>query len=336
MAFVLLGGKLMNTKPFKTLNQQLKILRSRGLDAPTDSKRSLEQIGYYSLINGYKWSFLTRDSKGKPLDPEQYVKGACFAEIRSLYDFDTELRSILYEALLKYESMLGAEISYRFSEKHQEEHSYLAIDNYRRDQASVSSVVGTISALSNTIKQKASVGKGTNAIKHYVNKHGHVPLWVLVNFLTFGELNFFYKNCDDELQIKIAADFTNMRFHTYPRLKKVKITPATIKVTNHMVNHFRNAVAHGEITFSKKLEKSPELAPIKSALGIKEPSKSQSGVFELMLALKTVLLKKEYQHLFSSMNHLINKYQTKFHSIQFQSILQDMNFPQNYQSILEP
>lgn len=165
-----------NSKPFKTLNQQLNILRGRGLnDAHKKAKRSLEQIGYYSLINGYKWMFLARDSNGDPIHPELYKKDATFEEIKSLYDFDFELRAILYRALLKYETMLGAELAYRFSEKHSEEHSYLAMDNFSRDSGKVSSVVGTISSLSSTI-QKYSSRKGDNAIKHYVNKHGHVPL----------------------------------------------------------------------------------------------------------------------------------------------------------------
>jgi abortive infection bacteriophage resistance protein len=322
----------MNTKPFKTHNQQLKILRDRGLNTPSGANRSLEQIGYYSLINGYKWSFLRRDSKGRPVHPEEFVQGADFGEIKSLYDFDKELRSILYEALLKYESMLAAELSYRFSEAHQEEHSYLAIDNFRRDQASVAAVVGTISSLSNTIKRKAST-RSENAIKHYVNKHGHVPLWVLVNFLTFGDLNYLYRNFMDELQLDIAKDFTLNRKRSYNNRQLVKITPGILNATNHLVNLFRNAVAHGEITFSKKINKTPELAGLKSALKLTQAMNSQAGVYELLLSLKAVLPKSDYQHLYNDVVKLLDKYKSKFTSISFQSVLQDMNFPQNYTAI---
>lgn len=53
-------------KPFKTHHAQLKLLRKRGLEVPTDGKpmRALERIGYYTLINGYKTLFLTRDANG--------------------------------------------------------------------------------------------------------------------------------------------------------------------------------------------------------------------------------------------------------------------------------
>ena len=49
----------MPDKPFRTHNQQLKILRKRGKDVPTNGepKRILERENYYNLINGYKYLF---------------------------------------------------------------------------------------------------------------------------------------------------------------------------------------------------------------------------------------------------------------------------------------
>lgn len=79
----------MESKPFKTHNQQLKILRDRGLEVKSSAKRSLEQYGYYSLINGYKWNFLKRDSNGNIMRPEKFKVGSNFQEIQDLYDFDS-------------------------------------------------------------------------------------------------------------------------------------------------------------------------------------------------------------------------------------------------------
>lgn len=49
-------------KEYKTFNQQLTILRNRGLIVPTDGKpkRFLEQENYYNVINGYKDLFLRK------------------------------------------------------------------------------------------------------------------------------------------------------------------------------------------------------------------------------------------------------------------------------------
>lgn len=323
-----------NSKPFKTLNQQLSILRERGLtDAHADAKRSLEQIGYYSLINGYKWIFLDRDSNGNVIHPEVYKDTATFKEIKSLYDLDFELRSLLYRAVLKYETMLGAEIAYRFSENYPEEHSYLAMDNFARGPERVASVVGTISALSSTIKNY-SKKRGKNAIKHYVNRHGHVPLWVLVNFLTFGELNYFYSNCTDDIQRIIAKDFRQIKYHSYNNAPQAAITPNAILDINKMVNIFRNAVAHGEITYSKTVHRSPHLGEIKAAADVRSVSlHSQAGVFELVIAMKAILPRKNYQQLIRDLTKLLKDFKPNFTDSIYSAILQDMHFPTNYQEI---
>lgn len=324
-----------NRKPFKTLRSQLKILRNRGLNVSTDGKpmRVLERIGYYTLINGYKTLFLTRDSNGKIIHPEKFIKDASFNEILSLYNFDKELRSILYSALLEYETNLGSELAYRFSEEFPDENSYLAIDNF--NGYDISSVVGTISSLSNTIKNKTSVNKNQeNAIKHYVNNHGHVPLWVLVNFLTFGELNYFYRNCQDKVQMNIAKDFSNHLRREYNKKYDISIKPETINAINHLVNHFRNAVAHNEITYSKHLYKSPGIQSIKNILSLPVSLNSQAGIFELVISLKVVLPRKEYSIMAKRIIKLLEKYREQFHSVDFNAILQDMSFPTNYQELL--
>lgn len=337
--FVYLEGDILtetnNSKPFKTLNQQLSILRGRGLnDAHSKAKRSLEQIGYYSLINGYKWMFLARDSNGEIIHPEVYKDDASFDEIKSLYDFDFELRAILYRSLLKYETMLGAEIAYRFSEQHQEEHAYLAMDNFSRDAQHVSSVVGTISSLSSTIKKYSDRG-GKNAIKHYVNRHGHVPLWVLVNFLTFGELNYFYANCTEDIQLAIANDFRHTKCFSYNDSHQSAITPDAIMGINQMVNIFRNAVAHGEITYSKVVYRTPHLGEIKSAANVNNVAlRSQAGVFELIIAMKAVLPKKNFKRLTSDVENLLVDFKDNFTVVNYSALLQDMHFPLNYKDIL--
>lgn len=324
----------LNSKPFKTHRQQVNILRQRGLTVKSTALRSLEQYGYYSVINGYKWLFLQRNSNGKVIKPELYIQGATFDEIQSLYNFDKSLRSILYDVLLEYESNLASEISYRFSEKHPEEHAYLAMDNYSRDPKAVSSVVGTVSALSNVIKNKSAKRQDDNAIKHYVNNHGHVPLWVLVNFLTFGDLNYFYQNSEDDIKIAIAMDFSKKYNRSYK--KNIKISVSSISAINHLVNHFRNAVAHGEITYSKYLDKGPQYKTIKKDLKLDNfMVNSQKGVFELVLALRLVLTKKTYKSLIKQINNLLDSFKNDFSSVEFSAILHDMHFPSNYKELLQ-
>lgn len=65
---------MYSQKPFKTYNQQLKILRSRNIDIPDDSKtiKILKREGYYNIVNGYKEIFL--DNAQTSLKGEDWYK----------------------------------------------------------------------------------------------------------------------------------------------------------------------------------------------------------------------------------------------------------------------
>lgn len=101
-----------------------------------------------------------------------------------------------------------------------------------------------------------------------------------------------------------------------------------------MVNMFRNAVAHGEITYSKVVFKTPYLREIKAAAGIKHSTmKSQAGVFELIIAMRSVLPKKNYKRLIKDMDSLLKDYKDEFTSANYLALLQDMHIPENYEQI---
>jgi len=87
-------------KEHKTFNQQLTILRNRGVVVPTNGKpkRFLEQENYYNVINGCKDLFLEKGADNPALIPERYLPNTHFNELQSLFLFDRDLR-ILF---LKY------------------------------------------------------------------------------------------------------------------------------------------------------------------------------------------------------------------------------------------
>lgn len=122
-------------KEFKTFNQQLTILRNRGMIVPTDGrpKRFLEQENYYNVINGYKDLFLRKDTHGNAITPETYLPNTHFNELKALFLFDRELRFLFLKYLLIFENSFKTVISYEFSQKYPKANSYLDIANYRND-----------------------------------------------------------------------------------------------------------------------------------------------------------------------------------------------------------
>ncbi|MDD6571116.1 MAG: Abi family protein, partial [Thermoflexaceae bacterium] len=74
----------MPEKPFKTHDQLIELLESRGIDfsdpeSKSFAKKKLQRIGYYSLINGY--SYLFRDKE----ETDTYLPGTTINEIYNLY-----------------------------------------------------------------------------------------------------------------------------------------------------------------------------------------------------------------------------------------------------------
>lgn len=49
-------------KPFKTVDEKIAILESRGVQTDADTVYMLRQEGYYSIVNGYKDLFLDRSA----------------------------------------------------------------------------------------------------------------------------------------------------------------------------------------------------------------------------------------------------------------------------------
>ena len=77
---------------------------------PDYSDYSYKEENYYNIINGYKELFIT------PGTTDNFITGTTFEEIYCLYDFDRELRNILFKQILKVENILRSLIAYNFSE----------------------------------------------------------------------------------------------------------------------------------------------------------------------------------------------------------------------------
>ena len=87
-------------------------------------------------------------------------------------------------SLLIFENSLKRLFHMNFQENIQKLIPYLDIANYREDDPK--GVLKQISIPTKTIHDNVG-SKG--AIKHYIEDHGSVPLWVLVNYLTIGNLH---------------------------------------------------------------------------------------------------------------------------------------------------
>lgn len=310
-------------KEFKTFNQQLTILRNRGMIVPTDGspKRFLEQENYYNVINGYKDLFLRKDSQGNAIVPETYLLNTHFNELKALFLFDRELRFLFLKYLLIFENSFKTTISYEFSQKYPKANSYLEIVNYRDDDPK--GVLKQISILTKTIHDNVGA-KG--AIKHYIEEHGSVPLWVLVNYLTIGNLSYLYSALKDSEKNAIAKYYSDKYEKQYKPTSPLRISSEDMESALKIFNLVRNQCAHDERLFNSDY-KNIRVANIANYFGI--TNYNNRRIVVAILYFKAVLNKSYYKKFHSELNTIFDKYKNEFRTVGFNDILDSMGIDLN-------
>ncbi len=92
--------------------------------------------------------------------------------------------------ILRIENTVKSAIAYEFSWEHGHD-NYLRLANFNQ------SLLADVSKLISTIQQDISRNYPSNqSIKHYLETHGYVPLWVLVNILTLHPFLLLRKHAD--------------------------------------------------------------------------------------------------------------------------------------------
>lgn len=317
----------MAEKKYKSYRQQLNTLRARGMVIGKGSQgsrvmRILERENYYNVINGYKEPFLA--SKATATADEVYKTGTTFDEVYALYNFDRELRNIYLKFLLKIENTFKTVIAHEFSAKYGHD-NYLKIDNFNiSGERNISSAIKLIGDIQQEIARQMS--KHHQAVTHYMTEHGYIPLWVLVNVLTFGKIENFYKNMKPADRTVVAKQFS--------------LHPDELAKFMHMLALARNKCAHDERFFDIKFKERIHTKSIKnfSVLGIvraKDGSYTYgtNDAYAVAIMFALLLSRTDLNEFVSSMRTTFNKLQKQLHTIPAADIMTIMGFDANWTNL---
>ncbi len=175
----------MESKPFKTFEEQIVILENRNLkflnrDA---AEPILATYGYYEIVNGYKDVVLSDDG-------ENFKDEITFEQLYSLFQMDRKIRTAVAEAMHELESHLQTTLSYVVAKHYtSKETEYLN----RKHYATGKNYRGKYERDKLLDKCRKIRNDDVQPYQHYRDTYGNVPPWILIKGMNFGDLLLFYR-----------------------------------------------------------------------------------------------------------------------------------------------
>ena len=304
-------------KPFLTYDQQLEKLRNEKkllIDDAEAAEEALKNIGYFSLIGGYKTPFINSMTR-------IYQNGATFNDILALYHFDLSLRELVFKYLCEIECRMRQLISYHFCSLHGEQQSaYLDPHNYNSNRKNVSDV----NKLINILDYQANKNADHAYVVHQRNVYHNVPLWVLINTLTYGQISRLFALLPSKLQSNISKNF--------PHIKEKPLEQCLKALTL-----FRNVCAHNERLFSFRIQIDFPDTDLHAKLHIpKKGSQYICGkrdLFGVVITFRYLLPENSFLEFKRSLSKLIRTYHKQSSQLTEPVLLEMMGFPSNWTSI---
>ena len=297
-------------KPFITYSSQIEKLKCEKnliINNVAFAEESLRNIGYYALIGGYKHPFIDAYTR-------KYVRNSSFEDIIALYELDEEMRGIFFKYLCRVERKIRSSISYNFCMLHGEgQEKYLDYNNYDNFSKNKDGIFRLIK----TLNGMACENKDHKYLVYQRNKYHNVPLWAVLNALTFGQTSKMFEYLPQKMQGTICRDFGNVKKNEMIKYLRV-------------LTLYRNVCAHNERLFSYR-------TLIHKKLGIsKKGSKYACGkndLFGVVIAFCYLLPKKDFLQFKKHLVRIFDAYNKYDTNLKLEHLFEYMGFPMNWQNI---
>lgn len=164
----------------KTTNALMKYLRDKHnikIEGSID-KNTLFNIGYYHSYKGYRFF-------NNPLNK---LNISSFNDIKAIYDFDNQLKSLLYKQMMSIETITKNRVLQIVMEQYNSNDFNYIINNRMKCDANTEIVKSCIQ-LQSKIYNEISRGyknSNSNIVKHFYSKGETIPLWAIFEMITLG------------------------------------------------------------------------------------------------------------------------------------------------------
>lgn len=304
-------------KTFKTIDEQLVILKDKGLvvDDEEVAKEILLRENYF-FISGYRHLFLDG------IKSKSFRKGTNFRELYAMFNFDRQLRNIIFKNLLIIENNMKSIFSYQLSKNYGfKEKDYLKPSNFNTSPEK-SRQVGD---LLRKIKRQIRVNGGQHtATTHYIYNYGYIPLWVVVKVLSFGIVCELYSIMKTKDQEEIAEIYS------------LKIGDLLSFLP--ILANYRNLCAHEDILYENRTAASIETNKYHTMLELPELDGEytcgKNDLFALIIIMKFLLRDEEFRLLIKEIDYEKSVLAGKLYTIDIEDVMGHMGFPRDYTKLI--
>lgn len=307
----------MRSKIFKTLDEQIEILRSKGLiiNNPEKTKEILYRENYF-FISGYRHLFM------RTYKDRKFFPGTTFEELYATFLFDRKIRNIMFKYILIIENNVKSKISYVLSRKYGiKEKNYLAPKNFNQDSYKSRQVHDVLNKMKRQIRVN---GKQHTATMHYLSNYGYIPMWILVKVLSFGIVSELYSILKPEDQLEMAENYN--------------LDNETLATYLTLLSNYRNLCAHEDILYDHRTQRRIPDTRYHHMLNIDmtddEYNFGKNDLYALVIIMKQMLTPDEFRELMYEIGYEIDILDGKVDVVPLNMILNKMGFPDNWRDII--
>ncbi len=275
----------MSEKVFKTINEQIELLKSRGLIITNETlaREFLLRNNYYR-ISGYSLTLRKND---------RFSSSSTFQNIVDIYNFDRELRNLILRYLEIIEVNFKSIYAYEFSKVHG------ATGHFDEN-------LFTNKKKHKEIIEKAELQKTRRLpheayLKHFVNDlHEAIPIWAYIDLFTISDISFLYSISEQSIKDAVANKFgLNMNKGSVILGKYM-----------HSMTIIRNLCAHGSRIYNRLFEQKPSLNKKEKTFLRKNPDGTidNAHFYGFILIMKRLLSNDDFIELKIAIIDLTKKY----------------------------
>ena len=289
-------GELKEHQPPMTIDEQIENLKNIVLIVENEeyAKKILNDISYFRLIKAYSLNLKSKNGK--------YCEKVTFEQIVELYLFNANFRQVIFPEIEKVEINVRCRIANYFAEQYGVL-GYLEADNFVNAEYH--------KMFLDDIEEEIRRNSKAPFVKNFHDNYegGNLPIYALVEILSFGSLSKFYKNMKNQDKKAIAKSFGVG--YTY------------FESWLESISYVRNICAHYGRLYNAKLSKTPILYKEYSEAGI-----GNNRIFGVLLCLKHLLKSNDHWNLFVDKIELLFD---KYESVDIKT----MGFTENWKELLE-